>query len=153
MRLPVFLLSVLVLVVSPSVRAQVPDESPEVLSAVQSLFDAMAARDTAVVRAVFLPELTLMSVTIRNGAPSYAITPGGRFIEQLGAATEPWHERMWDPRVEVRGPIASVWAPYDFRLGETFSHCGVNNISLAKTQDGWRVAAIVYSVERENCEG
>ena len=44
-----------------------------------------------------------------------------------------------------------VWAPYDFHVNGAFSHCGVDVFSLVRTAEGWRIAAVAYTVEREGC--
>jgi hypothetical protein len=54
-------------------------------------------------------------------------------------------ERMWDPEVRIDGPVATVWAPYDFYSATEFSHCGTDAFQLAKTADGWKVAMISYT--------
>ena len=28
----------------------------------------------------------------------------------------PMYERMWDPEVRIDGPVATLWAPYDFYI-------------------------------------
>jgi len=98
-----------------------------------------------------IPEGGFVSVTEQDGAPAYSVSPRARILANLTGASEPWHERVWDARVEVHGPIAMVWAPYDFRRGEEFSHCGVDGFTLVRTPDGWRIAWAVYTVEREGC--
>ena len=58
---------------------------------------------------------------------------------------------MWDPRVLVRGTTANVWAEYDFHLSGKLTHCSVDSVSLVKTEQGWRIAGIVYTVENQGC--
>lgn len=60
-------------------------------------------------------------------------------------------ERMWDPTVQVHGAIATLWAPYDFYVNHTFSHCGVNAVQLIRSAEGWRVANWIWTVEPEGC--
>jgi hypothetical protein len=139
-------------VAQPAAAQTVSDEERAVLAAVQRLFDAFAARDSAATRALLIDEGSFISIVASNGDVSYTVTPHPRIVEQIGAGSEPWHERIWDARVEVHGPLAMVWAPYDFRRGDVFSHCGVDALTLIRTADGWKVAAAIYTVEREGCE-
>jgi hypothetical protein len=60
-------------------------------------------------------------------------------------------ERMWDARVLIHGRIAVLWTPYDFHRDGKFSHCGVDAFSLVKTDDGWKIAGFIYTVEPEGC--
>lgn len=120
-----------------------------VLAVVQRLFDAMAARDGAAARAVLLPGGSI--VQVRDNAPTPGVSPQAEFPDRIAKAAAPSRERIWDPTVLVHGSIAQVWAPYDFHRGETFSHCGVDSISLVKTGEGWKIAGLTYTVETTGC--
>jgi hypothetical protein len=132
-------------------HAQTTDE--EVLRPVQELFDAMAARDPARAAAVILPDGQWVSV--RPGAEGtrvVTVMPHQEFLTSLAAATEPWLERMWNPKVMVHGDIAVVWTAYDFHRGGRFSHCGMEAFNLVRTGAGWRIAGATYTVEPTGCE-
>lgn len=123
-----------------------------VIAAVQSLFDAMRTRDTIALRAGFTPNAQLISIRTVPGAPArYQVTPLSAFVTSIGRPGEELVERMWNPRVDVAGDIASLWAPYDFRIGSNFSHCGHDAVHLARTADGWKIAAITYTVVTTGC--
>ena len=53
-------------------------------------------------------------------------------------------------KFSVHGLIATVWAPYDFWIDGKLSHCGIDAFDLIKTEDGWKIAGGVYTVE-SNC--
>lgn len=123
-----------------------------VVAAVQSLFDAMRARDTAAIKTAFAPNAQLVSIRSTPGAPPRVnVLSVPAFAASIGRATDALVERMWDPRVEVAGDIASLWAPYDFRRGSTFSHCGHDAAHLVRTAEGWKIAAITYTVTTAGC--
>ncbi len=56
-----------------------------------------------------------------------------------------------EPTVLIRGSIAVVWGEYDFCIDGKFSHCGVDNIALAKVNGQWKIANFIWTVEREGC--
>ncbi|MGI8618928.1 MAG: nuclear transport factor 2 family protein [Gemmatimonadaceae bacterium] len=123
-----------------------------VIAAVQSLFDAMRTRDTSAIRAAFAPNAQLVSVrTVAGAAPRMQVQPLAAFVTSIGRAPEELVERMWDPRVEVAGDLASLWAPYDFRIGASFSHCGHDAVHLVRTPEGWKVTGIAYTVITTGC--
>lgn len=67
------------------------------------------------------------------------------------------HSAVYDERIvfggiKIDGPLASVWAPAKFYLGETFDHCGVDFYQLAKTEDGWKIIHLAYTVRKDNCK-
>ena len=118
------------------------------LAAVQALFDAMAAHDVAAARKLMAPG-TQMLVVRPDG--TLHVGDEARFIEALGKDAASWQERSWDARVTVDGPMAQVWAPYDFHHGGTFSHCGTNSVTLARGTEGWRIVAIAYTMRKDDC--
>jgi hypothetical protein len=59
--------------------------------------------------------------------------------------------REQDTRVEVHERIAMVWAPYDLWVNEKYSHCGVDVFTLLKTEEGWKIASIAYTIEKKGC--
>ncbi len=136
----------------PSADTASSADRAAVIAAVQSLFDAMRTRDTAAIRSTFAPSTSLVSIRTTAGeAPRIQVQPVSAFITSIGSATQELVERMWDPRVEVAGDMASLWAPYDFRIGSTFSHCGHDAVHLARTAAGWKVVGITYTVQRTGC--
>ena len=81
-------------------------ESPEekyVVATVQKLFDAMAAHDSEAARSVLMPDGRILAVR-DNGA----VTAGTQeqFAARLTTIKEPILERMWNPKVLIRGHIA-----------------------------------------------
>jgi hypothetical protein len=138
----------IVLVSSRELTAQSSD-SAAVVSAVQRLFDAMAKRDTVAARALLLPGSEFMSIRPNAQAPRHQADTS--FLRSLGAGKERMLERMWAPVVHVHGPMAVLWAPYDFHIDGRFSHCGVDTFTLVRGAAGWRIASILYTVEPTGC--
>lgn len=137
------MLALAALVAPVSARAQESEEA-RVLAAVQRLFDGMAARDTALAASALEPDAWFFAT--RPGAPPVG-TPTRDFLERLAVAEVPWRERLWSPEVRVHGDIAMVWAPYDFHVGERFSHCGVDAFTLVRGGGRWRISGATYTVE------
>lgn len=122
-------------------------ESP--LAAVDGLFEAMAVHDTHQARQLILPGAQF--IVVRPDGTSVLRDDAG-FIESLAQRPESvLRERMWNHQVLVDGPMAQVWGPYDFHIDDTFSHCGVNSIGLVRGADGWRVAAVSYTMRKDDC--
>jgi len=73
------------------------------------------------------------------------------YLEWLSRHTGTSVERIWDPVILVHAPIANLWSPFVFYRDGEFSHCGVNNVSLIRTDDGWRIANWIWTEETEGC--
>ena len=128
-------------------------EAVNVEAVVNQLFTGMRTGDSSLVSRSFAADATLQSVSItpdgKIKAGKNAITG---FVRAVGTAhKEVWDERIYDMKIQVDGPMATVWAPYKFYLGEKFSHCGVNAFTLLKTEDGWKIASITDTRRKDGC--
>jgi len=120
----------------------------DVVAVVQALFDGMAAHDAAAISATMLPDARLVSVQENGAATSI---PRDDFASRIGSAKGDYLERIWKPKVLIKGRIAQVWAEYDFHLNGAFNHCGIDSVSLLETKDGWKISGISYTSEKTNC--
>lgn len=127
-------------------------DSAEVVRISTALLAALSARDTATVRSMLVPGAFLASVMSPAGdqAP-VRFQSETQFLTAIGSAKERLLERLWDPRVILHGSLAEVHAPYDFFVNGTFSHCGIDVFTLMRHQGAWRVASIMYTVQRTGC--
>jgi hypothetical protein len=118
-----------------------------VLALAQAFFDALAARDGAALRKLCLPEARIQSIRPAQGSAAVRSRSLEELLEALASSREPQLERMWSPTVHLQGRIAIVWTPYDFHRNGTFSHSGTDTFTFLKTDQGWRIAALAYTVE------
>ncbi len=130
------------LTVAAGVEAQ-GDEERAVIAAAQALFDAMEDLDPEALRNSMVPDGFLLSV----GLETTRRTTRDDFAARVADQTRPMIERMWDPEVRIDGPVATLWAPYDFYSALEFSHCGTDAFQLAKTRQGWKVVMVSYTVQ------
>ena len=137
-------------------RAQAaPDlaaDEAAVRAVIAQLFDGMRARDSAMVAGAFAPGTRLVGSGTRKG--TLMIDPIGaeEFAGIVAKATGPkWDERIQTPVMQFDGSLAAVWAPYDFYLGDTLSHCGIDAFHLAKLPQGWKIIALSDTHRREGC--
>lgn len=126
-------------------------DEKDAAATVQRTFDGMAAHDEAMIRSTFLPDAKLYAIR-DNGATSTASLDdfAARITAAKGALLEKFTEK---PKVLIRGKMAQVWGAYDFLRDGKLDHCGVDSVSLFKTADGWKIAAISYTSEVAGCKG
>ena len=91
------------------------------------------------------------SARVRGDSVAIARGTFEGFSRQLATMTDTYVERMWDPTVLVRGPLAVVWAPYDIHRNGQFVHCGVDAFTLMRTPTGWKIATVSYTAEPVGC--
>lgn len=118
-----------------------------VLALAQAFFDALAAQDGPALRKLCLPEARILSIRPGQGGVVVRSRSLEEDITALTSSRERLLERMWNPTVHVQGRIATVWAPYDFHRDGAFSHSGIDTFTFMRTDQGWRIAALAYTVE------
>lgn len=131
--------------------AYAQDSKSEVLQVAQAFMDAIGAGDTTAFRSLFLPNAMIYTVREKDGQPITAsrsaftdtFWPGTVIKEQMKAA---------GVEVQVHGHMAQVWAPYDLWINDAFSHCGIDVFTLIRTSQGWRIATVSYTIEKEGCK-
>lgn len=137
----------------PAARARpTKADTAAVLAALQSFLDAIERRDSTLARSVLMPESVIASAAVDGGPPRPPRVRAGlddaRRIAQLEGAML---ERIWSPTVLIEGPMAVVWAPYDFHVDGRFTHCGVDTATLFHDGKGWRMLSLAYTMQPSGC--
>jgi hypothetical protein len=142
------ILTLILLATGLSAAAPDDTENQAIIATIQRVFDAMAAHDSDAARAVMLPEGRVIA-SRANANPTNISQE--QFAARLATAKQARLERMWNPKILVRGKIAQVWAEYDFHLDGKFTHCGIDAFSLVKTESGGKVSGVACTVETTGC--
>jgi len=131
---------------APPASAQEPPGPGEVVAL---LFRHMKAKDA--MQALLHPEARLVTTSVREGAPVASVVPVERWIQGVRSSTRELDERIHDTRVDVSGPLASVWTRYDLFADGALSHCGVDHVLLVLTSEGWRIVHLADTRTTEGC--
>jgi ketosteroid isomerase-like protein len=123
-------------------------EEKAIVAAIQKVFDGMAAHDPGMIRSVMMDDARLTAIRGDRPAASLSVE---QFLKGIEGNQSKLLERMWDPKVMVRGRLAAVWAEYDFHSDGKFGHCGVDSFLMVKTADGWKISSIAWTAETEGC--
>jgi hypothetical protein len=121
-----------------------------VVAAAESLFVAMLDRDTAALRRLLHPRALIVSVA--EGGQGARVRTVDEWIPGVAQNREGLMERIWDPEVRIDGDMATMRAPYDFRLGPRFSHCGVDAFQFVREGGVWKPIAVTFTMRTEGCE-
>lgn len=109
-----------------------------VLAVLRALFDAMADRDKAAMRAALVPEG--WAAHSRAGRVLHV-----RLLDlpdRLPEGNARVEERIHDPLVRVDDDIAMVWCPYDLYVDGEPHHWGTNIVTFMKTDGRWRICGV-----------
>jgi hypothetical protein len=143
------------LVTSVAAHAQkASPETAEVQKTINTFFDGMRRGDSTMVRRTLAPAAVFHSISSKAGqAPALQLENINGFLKAVGTPhPKVWDERITFDKVLIDAYLASVWTPYEFYIGDTFSHCGYNSFQLVKLADGWKIAHIIDTRRKEKCK-
>ena len=137
-----------------SAHAPTDADRSAILGTVQALFDALASGDGQALRDIMHPNVLMHSVErSADGARSGSTSTLEQLVARVEGSESVLTERMWDPEVRVSGDLAMVWTPYDFYVGDDFSHCGADAFVLARDGESWTVVALSWTrLQPPECE-
>ncbi|WP_230291912.1 nuclear transport factor 2 family protein [Croceicoccus sp. Ery5] len=136
-----------------SANAAVPppaegDDRTAILATVNALFDRLGTANGEEFREVIAPEgMIFIHNRMEPDAPKLLIRSNAIMTDREGPDEHMLTERMGIPTVLQHGDMAHVWAPYAFWIDGEKSHCGIDSISLSRSEGVWRVTNMTYSVE------
>ena len=138
----------LTLVAAPA--AAQASEDKAIIAVVDALFEGMKTKDTAAMRALFVPQARMVGV---NAQGAVTANPVDGWIKSIGrsAPGTALIERTWAHEVRVDGSIAQAWMQYDFHIGERFSHCGVDAFDFVKVGDAWKIVQVMDTRRPTGC--
>lgn len=133
------------------------DDDAAEIDAVMATMDrylaAIAAKDYATMRALDMPNsMTWSARPDASGAMVVGARPSSFLSDPTNDKGHALQERYWNPTVLLRGPIAVLWAPYEFKIDGKTSHCGIDVFDFVKVDGAWRLANAMWTVEPKACE-
>jgi preprotein translocase subunit YajC len=147
----IFFLSI-ILFASFKTFAQQTDKEA-VKQTINTMFDAMRKGDSTMLRSAFHKNIVFEGVANKkDGTVELEMENHNDFIKAVGTPhKEIWDEQITFSDIKIDGDLASVWTPYKFYLGKTFSHCGVDVFQLMRTATGWKIIYVVDTRRKGNC--
>jgi len=127
------------------------DKKAAVVEVVRLFFEAMTAKDVEQSRTLMTPDGILYGYRESDDGLQIVRLTHASYLEGLAGRENKLVERFWDPKVLLHDRMAVVWTPYDLFIDGEFSHCGIDSFSLLKTEAGWKITGIVFSMEPDDC--
>ncbi len=127
-------------------------EETAVLAVMDRYMAAISANDLQTMAAMQTPEgMTYRARATESGDMEVVAHPNSYWVDPSHDDGRTYRERYWSPTVLIRGGIAVVWAPYEFRIDGKTSHCGVDVFDFVKVDGVWRVSNSMWTVEPNAC--
>ena len=139
------------LLVGNSIFGNIKNEKDKILETVNKFLLVLETGDTALAKEILVNEGSNFS--IREDGEFYKVrfTDYKTLIENLPKIRGKYREVISDPKILIHKNIAVLWAKYNFFIDGKFSHCGVDSFSLIKIEGKWKIASIIYTVEKKGC--
>ena len=134
--------------------AHAQSQEASVQAIVDRLFEGMKKSDTALIRSAFAPGCILQTVVVNKENKTVLLTEAlDSFLLTISRPhNEIYDERIRFDQVKIDGELAMVWAPYEFYLGNQFSHCGVDSFQLIHINGEWKIQYLVDTRRRQGCK-
>jgi len=147
-------LTILMAAAAPAGRVAAQTAEKDVVAVVQTFFDGMLARDTAMMRTTFDPSARLLAIaTPQGGRPGVRVITMDQFLASVaGMQGEGANERIYQPEVRIDQDLATVWTFYTLHVGERFIHCGIDAFQLLRLDGEWKIVSVADTRRTEGCE-
>ena len=117
------------------------------LAPVQAMFEGMANRDAASIKAQTLPGGTM--VLMRDGKPiQLTLENFADRVSKPGPSRNV--ETIHDPTVRIDNDLAVVWAPFELRVDGKLDSCGTDLFNMVKVAGKWLIASVA-DTGRKDC--
>jgi hypothetical protein len=135
------------------VRAQEAEERA-VKQAIDDFFVAFHAQDSSGLLATVHPNVLVQSIATDSLGKAMVRTEG--FQELVAHIIRipdsiAFQEKLLDYTIQVDGPMAHAWTPYEFWRQGQFHHCGVNSFQLLKEGPSWKIIYLIDTRRKEGC--
>jgi hypothetical protein len=128
--------------------ANAPGEKEKIISVVKQFFTVLESRSVKDAQEILIPKGVSISLREQEKGKTVRIINFQEFMDGFSNWKDNYKEIMSNPKVLIHNGIAVLWAEYKFYINGKFSHCGVDAFSLIKIDNNWKIASIIYTVEK-----
>ena len=135
--------------------AQNSTDEAEAKKVVTHFFEAFHKQDSLALRNLAHSTIKMQSIGENaEGKIQVSTMPFGNFLKSIISipASTKFEEKLHSYNVQVNGPLAHVVTEYSFWVNEKISHCGVNSFTLVKEDQEWKIAYLIDTRKKEDCD-
>jgi hypothetical protein len=125
-------------------------DKKEVTNIVHHFFTALEKQDTVLYKSLMFVNAQIWVVQKRGDTLRTSVRT---FREDYSRFNPKYivHEVPLHIDVKIHKDIAIAWVPYELKVNGKFSHCGIDTFTFLKTNEGWKIVNLSYSVEPDGC--
>ena len=122
---------------TPPDYATAPLDLSSPKAAAYSMMIAMYRGDVEMIDRIFAPDATLNRLRADGDVRMNGLTPWRDWVSTLEEGQA--DEQLFDIKVEQFDRLATVWTPFVIRIDGDILGCGVNQFTMVRLDDEWRI--------------
>ncbi len=139
---------------SLNLQAQTNTDETAVKATINQLFEGMKKSDSTLLKSAFAPDARMETIAKNKEGKTIVRADGvAAFVKAIAKPhTEIYDERLMSYDIKIDGDLATAWTPYQFYVGDKFSHCGVNTFTMVRLDNSWKIWYIIDTRRKEGCK-
>lgn len=131
-------------------------EKAVVQQTIETFFDGFHNQDSIQIKNTVSNDIVLQTISQDESGNTLVKTQDfSGFLKSIVGIpnTKKFEEVIKDYSIQIDGPMANAWTSYEFRIDDTFHHCGVNSFQLVKdSYEGWQIIYLIDTRRKEDCK-
>ena len=130
-----------------------PADRTAIMVPIDAAFAALEAQDSAALLRQVYPDGRVTAVgTLSSGFSGLRQSSWTEYAARLKPGNG-FVERITDPKIEIDGDVAMVWAPFTIDRGGKIVACGYDHFDLVRQAGTWKIMNITFSSRTTECPG
>lgn len=130
-------------------------EKVAVQETIETFFEGFHAQDSLKIKQTVSEGLIMQRIALDSTGKTLVRTDNfSKFLKSIVSIPKEvkFQELIKSFSIQIDGPMANAWTPYEFRLKDEFHHCGVNSFQLVKLDGVWKILYLIDTARTDNCE-
>jgi len=147
-------ITAIIIVCLPALFASAQTATDSIKTVVNNLFVAMKNSDGEGVKKCFAEGAILQTIVtnkeLKTIIESDSVETFARIVQSM--PKDAADEKVVFDVIHIDGPMAAVWAPYEFYFKGQFSHCGVDHFVLIRQERQWKIQYLIDTRKKQGCK-
>ncbi|MEX0291193.1 MAG: nuclear transport factor 2 family protein [Flavobacteriaceae bacterium] len=130
-------------------------QTEAVQKTIETFFEGFHAQDSNMMKSTIGDNPVLQTIgKNKEGETRVRSQEFDRLIKSIVSIPDSvnFQEKIKSYSIQVDGPMANAWTPYEFWINDKFSHCGVNSFQLFNDGEGWKIIYLVDTRRKKDCD-
>lgn len=144
----------LALLVTGLMMAQGSADEDAVKNAIDTFFKGFHQQDSTLMYQILSKEAVVQTIAKDKSGKSVVKTEAVSEVVNgiLGIPKDKsFEEKLLAYEIQIDGPLAHAWTPYEFWFDGKFSHCGVDSFELFKDDGEWKIIYLIDTRRSYDC--